>query len=1130
MSHRKCTRRRRILAAAVAGAGALLSASQFVQGINIIMSYQAGTSAPPASDPGGTQLQAIMNYIEGFYEDVFEDTHTITINYRWGTQPAGTLAAHTLNSQSGTPNRETAGTIVFSNTVSWFYDATPADNSEFNMTQTLWRDLTATQRNNFYSNFGANIPSTFEAGFTGTNNNSNPNVAGNTDLLSVALHEVGHALGMSAANTATQAQTADGDYDFNSAFVFGQALAADVATGPNIAHLNNSNALMFPSIGTSIRRLPSHSDLFSMASGHVYGQLDVPRREFYGGSNWNTAGNWSGDQAPGSADEVFVRASGPAGEIRTATLSSSGFANILHVLEGSNVDTGAFSLSVFSTINLDGLDTDLFVSAGGVLSASGAVLNNNNQAEFNLLGGVASVGTINNNAEIIGQGTLNVFGRLNNSGSINVSGGTLNIIRSGSGSINLDGNPPTLFSSEPGVVLVTGAGNHLNVTGALTDDFNGDMTIGNSNSVTMNTPWTVGGAGSGSIIVIGARDGAIFLNGGTTSSTAAVLGGSTVTIEGDLNVSSGNFGLVTAPIVFSSAAGGAEVLANGTLELDNTAVYQGGSHTGAGRLIWDGDVIIAGSTTIDVAELDLDGFVPLNTLQVDSGVTLTINSLITDAPSGTINVQGIMNVNGGAWTNDTGTIILNTGVIGGTSTFTNSSTLNVLPGTSIISAPSVFTALSDNTINGILDIRDDTTINGGTWNGSGTLAFSDQTTRFAANTTLNTALIDLDGRVSGNGTVIVNAGVVLTINGALSDTFNSTLTIDSGTVAFNGGAPFEHAGVINLNNTGATPRFSGQPVRMVNGRINSNGTAQLFSGLQFASGTVNVAAGNLTVSTTFAGQAGGTLNKTGPGTMVVAGPQSHAVNSVLNIIEGNVNLNTDAGAGGQNLSIDHNGTSLNFGTSQRLAALRVGTAAFATVAVAGNTSVLRVNNYLIAGLGTPAGTINLTDETMIVDYSAVSPIGQLTDDVRAGYNGGNWNGTGIRSNFAAANPSQFAIGIVEATDIGSPATFAGQPIDATTLIARYTRQGDANLDRVTNIGDFSILAANFNLPGRWARGDFNFDNVVGIADFSLLAANFNLGVPSELARGGDSLIPEPASLATVGLVGLLASRRRRRVA
>ena len=99
--------------------------------------------------------------------------------------------------------------------------------------------------------------------------------------------------------------------------------------------------------------------------------------------------------------------------------------------------------------------------------------------------------------------------------------------------------------------------------------------------------------------------------------------------------------------------------------------------------------------------------------------------------------------------------------------------------------------------------------------------------------------------------------------------------------------------------------------------------------------------------------------------------------------------------------------------------------------------------------------------------------------------------------------------------------------DVDLLLARVflTRYGDANLDATVSIGDFSLLAANFNQPAGWAGGNFNGDANVSIGDFALLAANFNQSGPvaSMTARS----VPEPAGL--LGLWGAgLAIRRRRR--
>src|SRR4051794_10875207 len=127
---------RRVLV--LAAAAAPLATGCWIQpalGSDLVMVFDAAGSVNPASDPSGAQLQAIMSHVESVYQDIFEDAHTLTITFRYGNQPAGTLAAHSLTAQAG--GRETAGTIVFDPDASgsnWFFDPTPADNSEFNMT------------------------------------------------------------------------------------------------------------------------------------------------------------------------------------------------------------------------------------------------------------------------------------------------------------------------------------------------------------------------------------------------------------------------------------------------------------------------------------------------------------------------------------------------------------------------------------------------------------------------------------------------------------------------------------------------------------------------------------------------------------------------------------------------------------------------------------------------------------------------------------------------------------------------------------------------------------------------------------------------------------------------------------
>jgi hypothetical protein len=116
-----------------------------------------------------------------------------------------------------------------------------------------------------------------------------------------------------------------------------------------------------------------------------------------------------------------------------------------------------------------------------------------------------------------------------------------------------------------------------------------------------------------------------------------------------------------------------------------------------------------------------------------------------------------------------------------------------------------------------------------------------------------------------------------------------------------------------------------------------------------------------------------------------------------------------------------------------------------------------------------------------------------------------------------------AIGYADASAIGSPATFLGEDIDGTSVLVRFTVTGDADLNGIVNIGDFSLLAANFNTTSVWSGGDFNYSGTTDITDFALLASNFNTSLPIGLPRVS---VPEPA---VVVLAAILAAIRRRRV-
>jgi hypothetical protein len=149
----------------------------------------------------------------------------------------------------------------------------------------------------------------------------------------------------------------------------------------------------------------------------------------------------------------------------------------------------------------------------------------------------------------------------------------------------------------------------------------------------------------------------------------------------------------------------------------------------------------------------------------------------------------------------------------------------------------------------------------------------------------------------------------------------------------------------------------------------------------------------------------------------------------------------------------------------------------------------------IASLTAPGGFTAIDvrrDATLQVVYTGTSPLPGVRNLLRSGYAGGLWNGPGINSADAAANPG-FGLGY---SDNGNIVTI------------RYTRGGDANLDGSVDFNDLAAMAQNYNnLDGNrtWAQGDFTYDGTVDFNDLALLAQNYNKGPAAVLA----ALAPAP---------------------
>jgi fibronectin-binding autotransporter adhesin len=197
-----------------------------------------------------------------------------------------------------------------------------------------------------------------------------------------------------------------------------------------------------------------------------------------------------------------------------------------------------------------------------------------------------------------------------------------------------------------------------------------------------------------------------------------------------------------------------------------------------------------------------------------------------------------------------------------------------------------------------------------------------------------------------------------------------------------------------------------------------------------------------------------------------------------------------------------------------------------------------LGSLVIDGGDTPTARFDLTDNSLVINYSGSSPLPTIRSQIRSAYADGSWIGNGITTSMAASDSSK-RIGYAEASAMGL-SSFAGQDVDRTSVIVDFTYAGDANLDGVVDVTDLGTLATNWQTSNAaWTSGDFNYDGLVDVTDLGALATNWQAGVGNPLAPSLDaalaavglpvSSIPEPGDLVGCGLAALaLRTRLRRR--
>ena len=384
-----------------------------------------------------------------------------------------------------------------------------------------------------------------------------------------------------------------------------------------------------------------------------------------------------------------------------------------------------------------------------------------------------------------------------------------------------------------------------------------------------------------------------------------------------------------------------------------------------------------------------------------------------------------------------------------------------------------------------------------------------------------------------SGGVVPN-GVGVTANFGSSITAASTVNVGMspllGTVRFNS------ANAYTLNGTG---------VVMLQNTASSEGVIDVAQGnhafnaglMLHGSATATVAANSsLSVGGMVMFSSGNIFTKNGPGTLRIAptATVSGASNAMFVVSAGRLSLDSVMTANVGAFAAD---AELRIGANQNMGGLSMSGANGRVVLESAPATALRVK---VTSLGIGSNTtLDIGDNVLLVDYTGSnSVLGQVEFFAKLGAQGGH-TGPGLISSAAAAN-SRMAVGTVEASSIGSPATFMGMPIDATTTIIRYTLKGDADVNGIVDFQDLVALAQHYNAPGTWRDGDSDHSGTVDFADLIPLAQNYNQSLAIDgstlTALGGADFAadfarahspgPEPATLSTLALAATALIRRR----
>jgi fibronectin-binding autotransporter adhesin len=415
------------------------------------------------------------------------------------------------------------------------------------------------------------------------------------------------------------------------------------------------------------------------------------------------------------------------------------------------------------------------INANAVSLASGSTYTGNAISALVVTGGLTVDGTLN-----LSTGT-NSAGSYGGSGTLTMTGGTLNVpsitsstvnMNTGSPTINLSGSSITVFSPaggtrSTGTVNVTGASPTLGGVSYPTLTFNhtGTATLnGGASMATLTTAGTVQGNGSGTITATTFNQNGTFSTAGTALSISG-----TTTNAGTLNLNGGTHSLATFTNNGSStatlSAGGATVT---TLNQNGTLNVSGGTHTattytagGSSTLAITGGSLQVPSVSTGATNMNTGGTLILTGTGTPfapaSGTRSSPSAIRFDGNGATI--SGIahpdVTINGTSQT-------ISTGASFGALTVNSSRSATISSGTATAASLANSGTM---TVGGTLDLTGSSPLSGTLPTGAGTIGFTG-TTQTVAGGAYGSLSLHLSGGTKTLGGTITTASSMMISSGA----------------------------------------------------------------------------------------------------------------------------------------------------------------------------------------------------------------------------------------------------------------------------------------------------------------------------------------------------------------------------